>query len=87
MRLLLAAVGINLSIARKEEDEDEQIEGDSETNIKWDLHHEDWIGVNLRKAYGVPLQKDADYRPPTPPSPPASASRGLSLADFLDDGL
>lgn len=65
MRLLLAAVGIQLQVARTEEGEDRQARGE----IVWEMDNADWIAHNIRKACGKPLERDATFKLEPPYNP------------------
>ena len=69
VRLMLASVGVPFGVARDEEDDDE-VNPDRLQSITWECFEEEWIGLNIREACGVPLEKDADWTPPAdePPS-------------------
>jgi len=62
VRLLLASVGISFVAARDEDEEDAQ---DLERNgsFTWECFESDWIGLNIRAACGVPLEKDGNWKP------------------------
>ncbi|PSR72953.1 hypothetical protein PHLCEN_2v11190 [Hermanssonia centrifuga] len=62
VRLLLAAVGIPFRVAREEGGADRQNPGRVGA-VEWEWDYDDWIGFNIRKACGVPLQRDAGWRP------------------------
>lgn len=68
--LLMAAVGIPFGVARAPSEGSEG-EGDEEdgqdpggvATIHWELDQDHWIALNIRKVCGVPLPKDANYKP------------------------
>lgn len=62
IRLLMATVGIPLGVARHEDEDDRQDPTEIAT-IQWEIDHYDWIALNIRKVCGVPLKKDAHYKP------------------------
>ncbi|THH31713.1 hypothetical protein EUX98_g2487 [Antrodiella citrinella] len=62
LRLLMAAVGIPFSVARDEEGQDGQ-DAPEIGKIEWELDHEEWIALNIRKVCGIPLERDAQYKP------------------------
>lgn len=60
VRLLLAAVGVPLGVAREEAARDELSPG----GFRWEGLHAQWIGMNIREACGVPLDGDAGWQMP-----------------------
>lgn len=62
IRLLLASVGILLRVGRTE-DEDDNCNPERAGSIQWGWDYDDWIAFNIRKACGVPLQRDATWKP------------------------
>lgn len=67
VRLLMAAVGIPFGVATEEDDEDTDGQDPAEVGtILWELDHEQWIALNIRKVCGVPLERDASWKPRVP---------------------
>ncbi|KAH8100025.1 hypothetical protein BXZ70DRAFT_200352 [Cristinia sonorae] len=62
MRMLLAAAGIPFGVARTEDGDDGQ-DPERIATVRWELDHDEWIALNIRKACGVSLQRDANYKP------------------------
>lgn len=60
-KLLMAAVGVPFGVATTEDGSDGQDPMRMAT-IQWELDHEDWIALNIRKVCGVPLKRDANYK-------------------------
>jgi len=74
IRLLLAAAGIHLHVARSEDDElgDRQ---DRSATFTWNFEQEGWIAKNIRSACGEPLLKDMTFQDKT-----------YSRPEYGDDG-
>lgn len=64
IRLLLAAGGVFLHIARLDDDEDGDRQ-DRMANFQWNFEQEAWIGKNIRAACGESLQRDAAFKEKT----------------------
>lgn len=61
VRLLLASVGIPYRVARTEGEEDAQ-DSRCARAVSWEWEHDDWIGLNIRRACGMLLQRDDSCR-------------------------
>lgn len=68
VRLMLASVGIPFHVAREEDENDKQ-NPDRDRDITWEWDEDEWIGLDIRDACGVPLEKDANWVPPADADP------------------
>lgn len=62
IRLLFAAVTLPFNVAKSEDDKLSDCI-DRRARIRWKLGNEDWVALNIRKSCGVPLKRDAKYKP------------------------
>lgn len=83
IRLLLASVGITFYVAREEGESDVQ-DPDGDRRFSWECFEDDWLGLNIRDACGVPLDKDATWEPPADEEP--SEDEYGDSEDEYDDG-
>ena len=98
VRLMLAAVGIPYRVARAEDEEDAQ-DARCARAIFWEWEDDDWIGLNVRRACGVPLRRDSAWKRSTyylrswaddesdgDAAPEATGEKWPDTEDTLEDG-